>query len=248
MSKPLRKKFSSRIFAAMRGAFDRRGYRLDRFDQMNFFEPLLYRRLARSSDFFFVQIGANDGISSDPIRDFVTRNQVAGIVVEPLKDIFEKLCANYRGYPKVKPVNVAVHATEKTIQIHRVDPAKAAALGNWAHGIASVRQEHHALTQTPPELMTTETVPCVTFDELLAQNGVRNFDLLQIDTEGYDREILRMMDFNRHKPAIIRFEHGMPDGIMTAQDFVECTELLMKHGYYVVTEPYDAIAYNPALI
>ena len=238
----------SHLFVALRNVFRRRGYRLERFDEVNFLEPLLYRRLAKSPDFLFVQIGANDGISSDPIRPFVTRNKVRGIVVEPLKDIFAKLSENYRPYPNVKPVNVAVHATAKSIDIHRVDPARAAQVGNWTHGIASINPKHHALSGTSADLMITETVPCVTLSELLEQHGVGNFDLLQIDTEGYDREILRMIDFERHMPAIIRFEHGMPDSIMSAAQFLECTDLLMKSGYYVVTEFYDAIAYHPKFV
>jgi len=106
---PLRKRMTGRAFKALNRLFSTRGYRLDRLDQLNFFEPLLYRRLARSPRFFFVQIGANDGVFCDPIRNFVTRNRVAGIVVEPLKDYFRKLSENYRDYPMVKPVNVAIH-------------------------------------------------------------------------------------------------------------------------------------------
>ncbi len=248
MSRPLHKRMTGGAFQALNATLRRFGYRAERFDEMNFFEPLLYRRLAKSPDFFFVQIGANDGISSDPIRPFVTRNRVAGLVVEPLKDIFAKLCANYRDYPKVKPVNVAVHQTARSIDIHRVDPVKGAHLGDWAQGIASMRAEHHALTGTPAELMVKETVPAVTFDELLEQNGVKAFDLLQIDTEGYDREILAMVDLQKHRPAIIRFEHGLPDCIMTVAQFKECTGRLMDHGYLIVTEPYDAVAYQPAMI
>lgn len=226
----------------------RRGFRINRFDQIEFFEPLLYRRLAKSPDFFFVQIGANDGVFADPIREFVTRNNVAGLAVEPLKDFFATLVANYRAFPKVKPVNVAIHESEKSITIHRVDPAKADRLGDWTQGIASFKEIHHRINQVPDEVMMTETVPCVTLTELFEQHGVRNPDLLLIDTEGYDYEIVKMIDFSRHQPAIIRFEHGLPAHTMSVQQFNECTALLMEHGYYVITEPYDAIAYRPDMI
>ena len=248
MAKSVLKKISGRAFKGLDRALGKFGYRVERFDQMNFFEPLLCRRLAKAPDFFFIQIGANDGIASDPIRRFVTRNDVAGLVVEPLKDIFTKLTANYRDFPKVKPVNVALHQTAKSIELHRVDPVKGAHLGEWAQGIASIRKDHHALSQTPGAVMISETVPCVTLTELIEQHGVARVDLLQIDTEGYDREIIKMIDFQRHQPAIIRFEHGLPDGVMSVAEFKECAGLLMDHGYYVVTEPYDAIAYLPAMI
>ncbi len=248
MEKPILKKISGGAFQTLSRFLRKRGFRVDRFDQINFFEPLLYRRLAKAPDFFFVQIGANDGVFADPIREFVTRNNVAGLAVEPLKDFFAKLVANYRDFPKVKPVNIAIHDSEKAITIHRVDPAKAARLGDWTQGIASFKESHHRINQVPDDVMVKETVPCVTLTELFEQHGVRNLDLLLIDTEGYDYEIMKMIDFSRFKPAIIRFEHGLPALTMSVPQFKECAALLMDHGYYVITEPYDAIAYQPDMI
>jgi FkbM family methyltransferase len=228
--------------------FDQFGYRLQRVDRLNFFEPLLYRRLAKAPNFFFVQIGANDGVFADPIRPFVTRNQVAGLVVEPLQDMFTQLVANYRSYPKVTPVKAAIHATLKSVEMYRVDPAKAAHLGDWAQGIGSVRKDHHVNAGVPAEAMLTETVSCVTLEELLQQHAVDAVDLLQIDTEGYDSEILRMIDFGRRKPAIIRFEHGLPSGIMSPAEFKECAGFLIDKGYFIVTEHFDAVAYLPEML
>ena len=42
---------------------------------------------------------------------------------------------------------------------------------------------------------------------LLAKHGVSRVDLLQIDTEGYDFEIIRMFDHAGVRPAVVRFEH-----------------------------------------
>ncbi len=248
MAKPVVKRVSGLAFKGLNQFLRPFGYKVERLDQISFFEPLLYRRLAKSPNFFFVQVGANDGVSSDPIREFVTRNQVAGLAVEPLKDIYQKLVQNYRDYPKVKPVNLALHRTAEFIEIHRVDPAKGSRLGEWVQGIGSIHPRHHERTGMAEEVMTTETVPCLTLTALLREHGVRHLDLLQIDTEGYDLEIIRMIDFNGIKPSIIRFEHGMPDGIMSAQDFKECAGLLLDQGYYVITEAYDAIAYQPSAV
>jgi FkbM family methyltransferase len=248
MAKSFLKRVTGRAYTALNWALNRRGFRVDRFDQMNFFEPLLYRRLAKAPDFFFVQIGANDGVFADPIREFVTRNNAAGIVVEPLKDFFARLVFNYRDFPRVKPVNVAIHESAKSIGIHRVDPTQSARMGDWTQGIASFKESHHRINQVPDDVMVTETVQCVTLTELLEQHGVRKLDLLQIDTEGYDYEIIKMIDFGVCKPAIIRFEHGLPAHTMSVGDFKQCAALLMDHGYYVITEPYDAIAYQPSMI
>ena len=228
--------------------FDRFGYRLQRVDRVNFLEPLLYRRLAKAPDFFFVQIGANDGVFVDPIRPFVTRNKVAGLVVEPLHDMYAQLVANYRPYPKVTPVNTAIHATLRSVEMYRVDPAKGGQLAPWAQGIGSIKRDHHVAAGVPTDAMLTETVSCVTLEELLHEHGVDRIDLLQIDSEGYDAEIIRMIDFQRRKPAIIHFEHGMPSGIMTPAEFKECAGLLIDNGYFIVTEYFDAVAYQPEMV
>ena len=248
MAKPFLKKVTGLGFRGLSSVLDKLGYRIERFEQENFLDPLLYKLLAKSPEFFFVQIGANDGVFADPIRNFVTRNNVAGLVVEPLPDFFEKLVENYRAFPRVKPVNVALHRTAKTIQLHRVDPARAAQLGDWTRGIASIRESHHRINKVPDEVMITETVPCVTLTELLSRHEVHKLDLLVIDTEGYDYEIIKMIEFDRFKPAIIRFEHGLPANTMSVSEFKECAGLLMDQGYYLVTEPYDAIAYQPAMV
>lgn len=46
----------------------------------------------------FLQIGSNDGLESDPLRKFITRDRWYGILVEPLPDTFKKLLANYNSY------------------------------------------------------------------------------------------------------------------------------------------------------
>ena len=96
--------------------------------------------------------------------------------------------------------------------------------------------------------MVSETVPAITLTALLDQHSVAQLDLLQVDTEGYDFEILQMIDFQRIKPAIIHFEHGLPAGTMSIEQFRCCTGRLMEHGYYIITEPYDAIAYQPGML
>ncbi len=248
LTPPIHKRAARGGLTTLRWFFDKLGYRLQRVETLNVFEPLLYRRLAKAPDFFFVQIGANDGVFGDPIWEFVTRNQVAGLVVEPLKDVFDQLAANYRPYAKVKAVNTAIHASQRSAEMHRVDPARLPQLDVWARGIGSFKGQHHVDAGVPTEAMRTETVTCVTLEELLQQHGVGAIDLLQIDTEGYDVEIIRMIDFRSRKPAIIHFEHGMPNGIMTPAEFKQCASLLMDNGYLIATEYFDAVAYRPEMV
>ena len=80
---------------------------------------------------------------------------------------------------------------------------------------------------------------CVTFDELLA--GVDDVDLLHLDVEGYELELLRLFDFARFAPAIVRFEHAH----LMRSDWNEAVRLLAGHGYRMLREEYDTTAYRP---
>jgi FkbM family methyltransferase len=212
-----------------------------------YFDPLesLFHRYLHA-DFFFVQIGANDGTSHDPIYRLVTRSNVAGLVVEPIPEYFEKLAEAYKARPRIIPVNKAIHATDREVTMYRVDPAMPKGdLPRWADGIASLHPNHHRLSGIPDSAMVAQTVPALSFGELVRQYGVTHIDLLQIDTEGYDFEIVKMANIDEFRPKIVSFEHGLQHGVMSRETFRECTEYLLGRGYHMLIQEYDAIAYLP---
>ena len=223
-------------------------YRILKADTVLFFEPFLTRCLKRRPDMFFIQVGANDGVLVDSLFDFVTRHHVRGLAIEPLGDVFEKLVKNYQPYPWVTPVRTAIHRSLKTVDIHRIDPVKLKQVGEWRIGTASLNPEHHKSFGVPDDCIIKETVTAMSLGELVKKYAVKRVDLLQIDTEGYDAEILKMLDELPSLPSLIRFEHGLPDNIMTRAVFLEVTDFLLKRDYNIVMEGYDAIAYRRELL
>jgi len=47
--------------------------------------------------------------------------------------------------------------------------------------------------------------------EVIKYYELKTVDLLQIDTEGFDWNVLKMYDFNYFKPVIIQYEHCHSD-------------------------------------
>lgn len=225
------------------------GYRMTRIDNVDVFENCLYFLLKRTGEFFFIQIGANDGIANDPIYHFVTANhhKIKGIVIEPMKDAFEQLQYNYRKHHNIRTVNRAIHNSEKEMILWRVDPAKMKQVPEWARGIASFSKEHHKLSNTPADCIIPEKVRCISLVELIKEHHVAKIDLLQIDTEGYDSEIILHIDFNVIKPRLIHFEHGLSAGIMSQEAFSKVLDVLHSRGYEVLMRHYDAVAYERRL-
>jgi FkbM family methyltransferase len=182
-------------------------------------------------------IGANDGKSMDPIYEFLSNSDVSGLVVEPLPDIFERLKDNYQHIDKIKCVNRAVHSSRKKMTIYRVDPALKD-IPEWMHGIGSFDPMHYKKSGTPKEYILEEEVNCSTFMDLLSEYDITKIDLLKIDVEGYDYEVLKMIDFKKIKPEIIRYEHGS----LSKTDKTSAERLLTINGYSILVEGNDTSA------
>ncbi|MBE7411790.1 MAG: FkbM family methyltransferase [Leptospiraceae bacterium] len=211
------------------------------------FESFLYRHLEVHKTLTFIQIGANDGIMNDPIYQFNIENKdvVSGFVIEPLPDIFEKLVKNYKRCPNILPFNLAIHQSKKEATLYRVKPEYENKVSDFAKGIASFNSSHWKKTTLIPndDYMEEIKVSCVSFFEFIKANSIKNLDLLLLDTEGYDYEILMSIDFNKIKPKIIRFEHGIRNQVMSKTQFIQLCKHLNKHGYQIIGESYDATAY-----
>jgi FkbM family methyltransferase len=213
------------------------GYRIERVSR---FERELAALALRPRGFKFVQIGAHDGVRFDDLFRFVTSHDCAGVVVEPLPDAFERLRANYADYPRILPVNKAIHTTADTVSLFRVIPAALSRYAGWADGIASFDRNHLLEHGIAPEDVSAITVCCVPLMRLLEETGMLDADLLQVDTEGYDAAILRMIDFSRFRPRLIKYEHKN----LKAGDRTETVSLLEQQGYRTVTEGADTTAWR----
>lgn len=233
-------KFPMRLaLRAMNKALEPLGYRVARIP---YFAVELERVLKAKPKLKFVQVGANDGVRFDGLFFAMTANRCPGLVIEPLPDYFARLSMNYRNFPEVTAVNLALHPTQQEARIYRVDPAKIADLPEWAEGIASFVPGHCEKLGIPRDAVVTEAVKCARLMDVLSDHEMLDADLLQIDTEGFDAEIIKMIDFSRFSPALIKFELvHLPQG---ERDSVR--DLLSRANYRVVPDGNDFVAYRRA--
>lgn len=213
------------------------GYRIERLSRFTY---ELNRLLDRTPAFKFVQVGANDGVRFDGLYPIVTSRKCSGIVVEPLPDMYRRLCANYADYPQIVPVNVAIHEHASSLELHRLRPDSVGRYEGWATGIASFDRNHLLRHGIAPEDMIAEEVRCVPLMNLVRQTGTMDANLLQIDTEGYDAAILRMIDFATFSPHLIKYEHKN----MTAAERDDVTGLLRNNGYALAADATDTVAWR----
>ena len=70
-------------------------------------------------------------------------------------------------------------------------------LPDYAKGVASFNKNHLLKFKIPDESIIEEDVECISMDSLFRNLEIDRLDLLQIDTEGYDAEIIREIDFKK---------------------------------------------------
>lgn len=161
--------------------------------------------LRRHDNFFFLQVGANDGALDDPIRELILKHDLPGLMVEPLPDMFERLQANFAEQTRLIYENVAITADPGTVKIYRV-AADASGPEHW-HGMASLSRDHLISEGAPEALVRECVVEATTMRALLDKHRIGQVDLLQVDTEGYDFEILKFALQCGLRPSIINYEH-----------------------------------------
>lgn len=201
---------------------------------------ILYEYLSKINpeDFFFIQIGANDGLTNDPIRNFIEKYKLRGVLLEPQKKPFERLVANYIDQPQLIFRKMAIGKENGYQDLYKVKDADLD-----MQNLASFNQHtiisHKNIVPDIKDRIETEKVECISFDSLIRELNIRRIDLLQIDTEGYDFEIIKMIDFEKVKPRIIHYEHKH----LGRKAREQCVKLLTRNRYKIAQELIDTIAY-----
>jgi len=203
----------------------------------------------------FVQIGGNDGVKSDPIHHAVIKFGWRGIILEPQKMVFEeRLTRNYAGIKNVVLENKAIAQQTGARPLYKIAFSEA----RWATGLASfdkdtiIKHIHnghiakHAHKEGVPlpskedDYITQERVETITVQDLLKSHELDTVDLFHIDTEGFDYEILKMIDFGKTQPDYVYFEHQH----LSIADWNEALKLLKSHGFDYFLDKTDTFAYK----
>jgi len=188
-----------------------------------------------------IQVGAFDGQSYDPLYNLVKEKNWRGVLLEPQKHAFERLRENHKNQSNLTFVNAALSEEDGTRIMYTVK--KGAPGAAWAQELASFDKNHllkheghipnvaHYIEETP--------VDCITFDTLFKRYDITHANVLQIDTEGFDFEVIKLYKVAERKPEIINFEHKH----LSKEDWNSCVELLLNQGYRVAKTGQDTLAY-----
>lgn len=217
-------------------------------------------RWAREKDeFCFIQVGANDGYTNDPVYKYVRLYDWNGILVEPQKRVFEdELRETYRGFDNVTLVNAAIDSEPGTKKLYKVGFSDS----KWATGLSSFNKEMvkkqyrrgyvrkcamEAGEEIPKDrsnYIETETIRTVTFGDLIEENDISDLNGLFVDAEGYDYKLIRMFNFTTCQPGLVMFEHQH----MARSEEWDLIDMFRDMGYSIFRGDYNTLAHRPQVL
>ncbi len=193
----------------------------------------------------FIQIGANDGFTFDPLQELLLDPRVRwrGVLVEPVAHLYAQLRERFRDFPALQTEHAAIGESDGMVEIFRLrtkpgDPLWLEQLASFNHEV--LRRTAAALPDAD-ERIVGELVPCLRVETLLKNHAIEQTDLLVIDTEGWDWRVLRQFDLSRLRPWLILVEHQH----LSDEEKRELYGRLDRTGYeWVETPEGDTIAWR----
>jgi FkbM family methyltransferase len=186
----------------------------------------------------FVQIGAAMG-DDDFEKDLVRKYKPSMVLlVEPQKNYIPLLKERYKDIPNVFYEEVAITATDdKEVTLYHQP--------GWHDCYYSILPMKKWWDKDG--YICTVVVPAMKFNDLCDKWGITEIELLEVDTEGYDAEIIKSIDFDRIKIRVIIYENwglgndeyidSIPDYERYGADGITVMRnLLISKGYEITWE------------
>lgn len=195
-------------------------------------------------DFTLIQIGANDGITHDPVHKFIKRDNWKGVLLEPQKYVFEKFLQRlYRKNKTIHVLNAALGKEDGLASIYKIGFSQA----RWATGLTTFdkatlekafenghverkcKKEGLTIPENSASHIVEEQVQIIATSTLLKKYDISQIHMLMIDTEGFDFEVIKMFDLDVNSPGIIVYENTH----LSDEDYEACSGYLINHNYNV---------------
>lgn len=203
----------------------------------------------KRENFQFVQVGANDGITGDRLHSYIKKYGWRGVLVEPVPYLFDRLKNNYCNCENLVFENCAIGKSNGKLlfysiaEMNKDGERHSQFLGSQVLSLLGsfdkrTLMNHSNLHPQFESFIEEIEVPTITLSELFRKHAILWLQLLQIDTEGYDFEILNRADFSTIKPNIIIFENVH----MTRLQYKMLIKKLKRLDYYFYIDSRDTVA------
>jgi len=161
----------------------------------------------------FIQVGAHDGISNDPLREFIVRyKKWHGYLLEPLPKYHSMLQNNYQNISanRLNILRCAIAEQKNSMYLYQIKEKFIDHFPQYAKQIASINRSHlinhFPFLKNEPEKIEKLKIPVITMRDFIDKYNVIPLDVLCLDAEGLEAEILNSFPFKTVKPDILIYE------------------------------------------
>jgi FkbM family methyltransferase len=180
-------------------------------------------------DGFFIEAGANDGLTQSNTYWFERFLGWRGLLIEAVPD---KAIACRRNRPRAATVQSALVGS-KDVRSVQINTAELMAF--IPGGFNEEEEKQHLSTAMAAQELTHVgqiEVPAHTLSEILDENGSPHVDLFSLDVEGFEVEVLKGLELCRHRPALILVETGKIEAVLAVLGGnYEVLDRLTHHDY-----------------
>ncbi|WP_431860597.1 FkbM family methyltransferase [Azospirillum sp.] len=197
----------------------------------------------------FAQVGANDGVSHNPICRHVFNGGWKGVMIEPTPRLFEILKYNYRN-TDVACLNLCVGQESGRVKFYAVKHSPDIK-NNIVYQINSldrsfiIKNKHLFPSDVDiDELIEEIPVDMRRLDDVLRDLGFAHLDILVVDAESYDYQVLASACLEKYKPEAILYEAKN----LSENDRISAEEMLKSLDYSIVELEADSLALRCGLM
>ena len=207
-----------------------------RLDNINLLELGILKILHNYEKINFVQIGASDGVTNDPLHPIINahKERISGVCVEPLPGPYAQLVQNYQEYKNIKTINAAIAENDGQLSFFVPIKEKEAYFSKKS-SLSASNLLKHGLRKS--EIRKIE-VQSMSVSTLLKKIDINHVHVLVIDVEGYDFKVLNSFFKNGVFPEVVLFEHAH----LPRQERELVRHLFGKYKYKFIEATMDTLA------